>query len=168
MPPLPTARLRFELWTEVDLGLALELWGDPEVSRYISAGGFSRDEIQARLQREIANGRDHGVQYWRLRLRETDDFVGCCGLKPARPAERVYELGFQLRPAFWGQRLAGEAARASVDYAFTTLGAAGLIAGHHPENVASRRLLESLGFQYTHDTFYPPTGLRHREYWLPA
>lgn len=37
-------------------------------------------------------------------------------------------------------------------------GIAALIAGHHPENHASRRTLQRLGFRYTHDELYPPTG----------
>jgi len=35
---------------------------------------------------------------------------------------------------------------------------AALIAGHHPENHASGRALQRLGFNYTHDELYPPTG----------
>jgi hypothetical protein len=33
-----------------------------------------------------------------------------------------------------------------------------------PGNVASRRLLERLGFVYTHEEFYAPTGLEHPSY----
>jgi len=31
-----------------------------------------------------------------------------------------------------------------------------LSAGHHPGNTTSKKLLEKLGFRYTHDEFYPP------------
>lgn len=53
-------------------------------------------------------------------------------------------------------------------YAFNTLGVKGLFAGHNPANEASRRLLEKLGFRYTHDEYYPPTGLNHPSYRLTA
>ena len=53
-----------------------------------------------------------------------------------------------------------------IDYAFRTMGVSGLFAGHHPGNGASRRLLQRLGFRYTHDAFYGPTGLHHPSYLL--
>ena len=51
-------------------------------------------------------------------------------------------------------------------YAFDRLVATELSAGHHPANVASRSVLEKLGFRYTHDQLYPPTGLQHPTYRL--
>jgi RimJ/RimL family protein N-acetyltransferase len=62
--------------------------------------------------------------------------------------------------------LAQEAGRAVIAFAFENLGAEALFAGHHPANSASRRVLAKLGFQFTHDEFYPPTGLMHRSYLL--
>ena len=59
----------------------------------------------------------------------------------------------------WGQGLAQEAGRAVIEFAFETLGVKGLFAGHHPANDASRRLIEKLGFHFTHEEFYAPTGL---------
>ena len=53
-------------------------------------------------------------------------------------------------------------------HAFTVLGADAVFAGHNPRNAASRRTLLKLGFRYTHDEFYPPTGLMHPSYVLPA
>ena len=55
-----------------------------------------------------------------------------------------------------------------MEYAFSTLGVKGLFAGHNPANEASRRVLEKLGFRYTHDEFYAPTGLNHPSYILTA
>ena len=65
---------------------------------------------------------------------------------------------FQLRVEFWGRGFAREAAEAVVARAFTTLDIPALYAGHHPNNQASRGVLTHLGFHYTHDEFYPPTG----------
>jgi ribosomal-protein-alanine N-acetyltransferase len=95
-----------------------------------------------------------------------DDFAGCAGLRPYKPEEQIYELGFHLRTTHWRKGLAEEAARAIITFAFDTLGARALFAGHHPDNAASRRILEKLGFRFTHEEFYPPTGLKHRSYLL--
>jgi len=164
---LTSARLGFRCWTPADLPLALALWGNPQVTRLLG-GPFSPEEVKQRLAREIAQCEASGLQYWPIFLRASGEHVGCAGLRPYRPSERVHELGFHLLPAYWGQGLAEEAARAVIICAFGTVGASGLFAGHHPENAASRRVLQKLGFRYTHDELYPPTGLMHPSYFLAA
>lgn len=162
---LETPRIVFRRWGETDLEHALGLWGDPRVTERIG-GPFTEDEVRERLAREIECEREHGVQYWPIFLRAGGEHLGCCGLRPYQLEEGIYELGFHLRAEHWGQGFASESARAAIGYAFEVIGASALFAGHHPENVASRRLLEKLGFRYTHDEFYPPTGLRHPSYLL--
>jgi RimJ/RimL family protein N-acetyltransferase len=162
---LQTERLGFRLWTETDVELAMALWGDPAVTRFIG-GPFSREWVLERLTTEIANGQSHGFQYWPIFLLASGEHVGCCGLKPRKPEEGILEIGFHLRPAHWGRGYAPEAARAVMSYAFRRLGARALFAGHGPANDASRRVLAKLGFRHTHDEFYPPTGLNHPSYLL--
>jgi len=87
-----------------------------------------------------------------------------CGLRPR--SEGTYELGFHLRPKFWRQGYAVEAARAVIDYAFSLLNADSLFAGHNPKNTASARVLGNLGFEYIGGEFYEPTGLYHPSYEL--
>jgi RimJ/RimL family protein N-acetyltransferase len=53
-------------------------------------------------------------------------------------------------------------------YAFERLEVTGLFAGHNPKNKASRHMLGKLGFRYTHDELYGPTGLEHPCYLLTA
>jgi len=164
---LASERLGFRKWSEDDLELAVALWGDPEVARFIHAGGPpGRAAIADRLAREIATDREHGIQYWPIFLLEDGAFVGCSGLRPYRPDEGILELGTHLRPQYWSRGLAAEASRRVIDHAFEALGAKALFAGHNPANTASRRLLARLGFAYTHDELYPPTGLLHPSYLL--
>lgn len=164
---LTTARLGFGTWRAEDVELAVGLWGDPAVARFLHADGPpSRAAIVKRLSQEIATQEEHGFQYWPVFRLEDGVHVGCCGLRPYRPDEGVLEFGVHLRPAFWGQGLAHEAGVAVRDHAFGKIGARALFAGHHPENAASGAMLRKLGFRYTHDEFYPPTGLRHLSYLL--
>ncbi|HTS11303.1 MAG TPA: GNAT family N-acetyltransferase [Candidatus Limnocylindrales bacterium] len=162
---LTTGRLGFRCWDAGDLRLAMELWGDPEVTAMIG-GPFTEEMVRARLEREIAQMRERGVQYWPIFLREGGEHVGCAGLRPYRDEARVYELGFHLRRAFWGQGFASEAGRAAIEYGFGTLGAEALFAGHHPKNEASRAVLLKLGFVREGEELYPPTGEMHPAYWL--
>ncbi len=164
---MSTNRLGFRRWQEDDFELALALWGDYEVTRLIDARGKLTDEqVRERLGKEIANDAQYGVQYWPIFLLEDGDLVGCCGLRPYDLTKQVYEIGFHIRPKHWRRGFALEAARAVIGYAFGPLKAKGLFAGHNPKNEASRQLLGKLGFRYTHDEFYPPTGLQHPSYWL--
>ena len=162
---LRTARLGFRCWRPDDLDLARSLWEDPEVTGLIG-GPFTPEEVRRRLEQEIAGATASGIQYWPVFLLSNDDFAGCCGLRPYRPEENIFEIGFHLRRSHWGNGYAGEAAQAVIEYAFSSLAAKALFAGHHPENEASKRLLEKLGFRYERDEHYAPTGLMHRSYLL--
>jgi RimJ/RimL family protein N-acetyltransferase len=162
---MQTARLGFRYWRPEDLAIALELWGDVRVTRFIDARGkLSRAQVQERLEAEIAGQIEFGLQYWPIFLLASNAHVGCCGLRPYDPARQIYEIGFHIRSAHWRHGYASEAARAVMVYAFEELHVAGLFAGHNPQNAASRLLLAKLGFRYTHDEYYPATGLDHPSY----
>jgi len=162
--PPATPRLTFRPWRDDDFALAMAIWGDPRLVT-MSGGPFDEAQVRARLASEIANQAEHGVSYWPIFLAD-GAHAGCCGLRPRDPPRRVYELGFYLRPEYWGQGHAVEAARAVISFAFEVLASPWLYAGHHPENRASQNMLGKLGFRYTHHELYPPTGLQHPGYEL--
>lgn len=164
---MQTARLGFRRWRRDDQDLALGLWGDIRVTRLIDARGqLSRTQVQERLEAEIASQETFGLQYWPIFLLESGEHVGCCGLRPYDPSRPIYEIGFHIRSSHWRRGYAYEAATAVINYAFDELQAAGLFAGHNPQNEVSRHLLARLGFRYTHDEYYPATGLDHPSYLL--
>jgi [ribosomal protein S5]-alanine N-acetyltransferase len=164
---LPSSpRLTFGTWQPDNTALATQLWGDARVTSFITAQPFTATQVEERVRREMAGQAMFGVQYGPVFLRTNAALVGCCGFRP-RPLESgVLELGFLLRQEYWGQGLATEAARAAVRHAFDVLSVKAIFAGHHPENSASQRVLEKLGFQRTHTEHYPPTGLQHPCYLL--
>jgi ribosomal-protein-alanine N-acetyltransferase len=166
---LTTERLGFRRWRDTDFDLAVALWGDPEVTRPIDARSpLGTHQIRARLTEEVATDHEHGVQYWPVFLLATGEHVGCCGLRPRQPENHLFELGVHIRSAFWRRGYAYEAVTGVIDYAIDHLGVRSLFAGHNPANEASRRLLRKLGFRYTHDEYYAPTGLDHPSYILEA
>lgn len=164
---LRTDRLGFRYWSQGDLDLALKLWGDPEVTKLIdSRGQLSQSQVKERLEQEISTAELFGVQYWPIFLLSNDSHVGCCGLRPYDFSNGIYEVGFHICSKHWRRGFAFEGARAVMEYAFDKLSVTGLFAGHNPENKASRQLLVKLGFHYTHDEYYKPTGLYHPSYMM--
>lgn len=162
---LETNRIRFSSWRKEDANLANSLWGEKEVVKYITKNGqFSKQEIVDKLDLEINNEKKFGVQYWPIFEKETNEFIGCCGLRPYNIEKHIYEIGFHLRPKYWGKGLGTEAAQAAMQYAFNMLHAVELFAGHNPNNIGSKKVLEKLGFQHIGDEYYEPTGLYHPSY----
>lgn len=162
---LVSNRLGFREWSQDDLPLARALWGNAGVTTLIG-GPFSEQQIKDRLYKEIETSDNCGVQYWPVFLLENGSFVGCAGLRPYVGSPGVFELGIHICPEFWRRGLAEEAGRAVIDFGFFKLGASALFAGHHPENENSRRLVIKLGFRFTHEELYVPTGRLHPSYSL--
>jgi RimJ/RimL family protein N-acetyltransferase len=97
---LRTERLGFRCWTAADLPLAVAIWGQPAVTRLIAdLGNPSAEQARQRLALEMANQEAFGVQYWPLSLLDGHEHLGCCGLRPHRPDDGLFEVGARLLPA---------------------------------------------------------------------
>jgi [ribosomal protein S5]-alanine N-acetyltransferase len=167
-PILTTNRLFLRAWEEEDFELARSLWGDPDVMAFLG-GPLSDEKVREKMRAEMVCREKHGIQYWPVFEKGTDDFVGCCGLRPwAYAPPEGHELGFHLVKAKWGCGYASEVARAVVQHAFRELRFPMLRAGHHPEHANSRKVLLQLGFEFVDSVFYKPTGLMHPTYKLKA
>ncbi len=62
---------------------------------------------------------------------------------------RLPEVGYIVHPDHWGQGIAGEAVSAAIDHVFATREVEDLTADVDPDNAASIRLLERLGWVKT-------------------
>ena len=79
------------------------------MTKFICASGrFDAEDIVGRLNKEIDNNIEYHVQYWPIFELTSDELIGCCGLRTYN--EEKYEIGFHLRPKFWKQGYAVEAA----------------------------------------------------------
>jgi len=106
---LKTERLFFRTWHEADFPLACRLWGDADVMAFLG-GPLSNDNILAKLRAEIACQEKNGVQYWPVFEIQTEEFVGCCGIRPwVYTSEQAFEIGFHLAKDSWGKGYAFEA-----------------------------------------------------------
>jgi ribosomal-protein-alanine N-acetyltransferase len=151
---LETARLKLVPWTLDDVADFRQLATDPLVLRYINGGiPYKEDRILEFVTRQERNEREHGFSMWRLVLRPWGDFAGFCGIQPV-PTTGEIEIGWWLRPKFWRQGLATEAARAALQVAFRERKIPEVIAVAMPDNAASRRIMLRLGMTYTGPSVY--------------
>jgi ribosomal-protein-alanine N-acetyltransferase len=122
-------------------------------------------DVHDGLQRQLSLWERHGFGLWLLRDRATGEFVGRGGLEYTNaPGRLSVELAWAIVPERWRQGLATELARAAVHTGFQDLDLVELVALTLPHNVASRRVMEKVGFSYDRDIVH--AGLDHVLYCL--
>ncbi len=149
VPELSTARLRLRAPHPArDAAGVLRVLGDSEVTRYHSMPTLTtlaeaRDALEQVVRRFTAGE----MIRWAILRAGHDELIGTVGLLHIDSGHRRGELGYELARPWWGQGLAPEAAAAVVHYGFSALGLHRIEAGTLPENHASARVLEKLGFR---------------------
>ena len=98
--------------------------------------------------RSLAEERSAGSGFLALELRSEERLIGHLSWHPLDPARlRTWELGFIVDPGFQRRGYASEGARAWIEHAFATLAVHRVVAHCHPDNIASWRTLERVGFE---------------------
>ena len=163
---IESARLRLRRLRPSDAPAMVSLDSDAEVMRYIGSppGLRSPEETAERVRRWI--DADHGPLGWWIVEGRADGVFHGLGLLLPMPEGGDVEVGYRLARRSWGRGIATEAAAALVDYAFRVLGLPRTVAVVYPENRASRRVLEKLGF--VHDGLREYKGARVDHFTLDA
>ena len=151
IPTLETPRLRLRPLAETDEADLVALDSDPEVMRYVGspAGVKSPAETmeRARLRiRETHRGVYEPLGFWRIETRSGGTFRGVGALIRMPDGDDV-EVAYRLARSAWGLGIATEAAGALVAHAVGPLALPRVVAVTYPENQASQRVLDKLGFE---------------------
>ena len=160
LPVLESERLLLKPRTEADLDFVAALNADPEVMRHIAAVGdpaMGREGVAARSFLHV----ERGLGYWTVFTRaDESEPLGYVGLIPwrAEADAGTVELSYRFMARHWGRGHASEAAARLVRYGFDTLGLPTIAIVTHPENAASLRLAERLGFAREADRLAAPIG----------
>jgi RimJ/RimL family protein N-acetyltransferase len=147
-PILFTRRLTIRELVHSDAAFMLQLLNDPAFIQYVGDKGVrTLDEACEYID---AGPRtmygEFGFGLWVVELMDGTP-IGICGLLK-RPVLDDVDLGFAMLPQFRGEGYAFEAAAAVVAHARDTLRLERLVAITNPDNDASGRLLEKLGFSF--------------------
>jgi RimJ/RimL family protein N-acetyltransferase len=143
---IETERLRLRRLRPSDEPDLIALDSDADVMRYVGspAGVKPPDETVARVRQRIRA--DQGtLGFWRIEGRTAGAFYGLGALIRMPDGDDV-ELAYRLVRHAWGQGIASEAGALLVDHAFRTVALPRVVAVTYPENVASQRVLDKLGF----------------------
>jgi len=146
--PLKTPRLRLRPAREDDAQALLEIFAEPEVTRYWSAAAWT-DITQARERiardlRGLESGDDLVLMIERA---EDARLLGRCTLFRIDRECRRAEIGYALARPAWGQGYMNEALDALLRYGFEQLNLNRVEADVDPRNTGSTRALERLGFR---------------------
>ncbi|GAB4209538.1 MAG: GNAT family protein [Roseiflexaceae bacterium] len=146
-PVLETERLVLRALTLDDADAMFASRSDPQVIRYFGTLPMTAHEQAAeQIERVLTDYREQNGIRWAITRRGDDYMIGSCGFwRLVKPHFRA-ELGYDLLPQWWGQGIMTEAIMAVLRFAFTTMGLHSIEAQIHPDNIASRRVLEKLGF----------------------
>jgi [ribosomal protein S5]-alanine N-acetyltransferase len=147
-PSFETRRVTLTPATVDDVDALWALWRDADVRRYLF------DDVPVTRERAL-EAFTAATVLWLVRRGGADAIIGMAGLMPTLAAaydetlRGTIEIVAAFEPRAWGHGYAAEALAPVIDYAFTGLGHARLIATADVPNVASQRLIERLGFTAT-------------------
>lgn len=159
-PVLETARCVLRTMTLDDVPDLFHILSDSRVVRYLARVPMVlQAEALARIEAyHNSFQRQEGIP-WGISRCADGKLIGTCVFWHFVPEHDRAEVGYMLSPECWGQGLATEVVSAQLSYGFMQMGLHSVEAQIDPENQASRRVLEKLGFVqegYFHENYFDP------------
>lgn len=142
-----TERLLLRPWREADVAPYHALGCDPDYMRFLGPP-LTLAEAATAAARQRAHMIEYGSCFWAVEHRDTEHFIGYCGIKPGpegTPIAGLPEIGWGIMPSQWRQGYAAEAARATLEWAWAERAWPTVHAIAVPDNIASWRLMERIG-----------------------
>jgi ribosomal-protein-alanine N-acetyltransferase len=147
---LETKRLVLRHLEPDDLTSLFTLYSDPEIRRYFPEGTLTLEETREELE-WFLNGHPKFPELglWATIHKETNQFIGRCGLLPwTIDGRHEVEVAYLIAKEYWRQGLGSEAAQAVLDYGFEKLGLTRLICLIDRENLASIGVAAKIGMTF--------------------
>ena len=152
-----TQRLILRQWRDEDLGPFADLCRDKEVMAFFPKC-LTEEESHSmgkKMQSLIAN---RGWGFWAVEMPDQAKFIGFVGLHTPSdelPFSPCVEIGWRLAKPYWGRGYATEAARASLQYAFTNLDLDEVVSFTTVSNIRSQAVMKKLGMSYDSNFLHP-------------
>ncbi len=151
---LTTQRLKLRPFTLDDVDPLYRILLDPDMLRYFpNSAQPSRERVEKIVREQIKHWAKYSYGWWALEPITEPKLIGWCGLQYLPDTDEI-EVGYLLDKAYWSQGLTTEAAQISLQYGFENLALEQIIGITHPDNIASQRVLEKIGLQFTGPNHY--------------
>lgn len=149
MQTINTERLLIRPLAANDADFIVELLNDPSFIQNIGDRNVRTMEDAEKyiLNGPVASYEKNGFGLCLVVLKETGESIGMCGLIQRDQLDDV-DLGYAYLPRFWGKGYAVEAAKATLEFGWQTVGLKRIVAITDPSNTPSNRVLEKLGFAF--------------------
>jgi len=152
-----------------DLDLLADILGDSTVALYLGGVPATREDSWRKLMMAVGQWELLGFGYWAVETKADGKLVGQIGFgiferEIVADYAELPEMGWIFSPSVHGQGIALEAGRAALDWLQASRGPTASWAIISPENVASLKLAERLGFERLPDALYhdEPIAVVHR------
>jgi ribosomal-protein-alanine N-acetyltransferase len=110
-------------------------------------GPTTLEAAKEELERYCINPfHEHRGIRWGIVLKEEGDLIGTLGFYDWNKAERKAEIGYDLKPTYWGVGIMTEALHTVLHFCFETMGINRVQAIIPVENHRSKKLVRRLGF----------------------
>ncbi len=148
LPLIETKRLLLRMFEDGDLDFVYRLFNDEEVQKYLSPENRrTREQMKITLRNFGKRWQERGFGLWRVSEKRSNKIFGYCGFQYFDETQDV-EILFAFFKDFWGKGFAAEAAKACLKFGFEELQLKKVFAATHPENTASRCVLEKIGMTF--------------------
>ncbi len=143
---LETERLYLRQFTLEDAALLYEMHQDPAITKYTGdpTPWDSLERVEQILKDTILPQYKNKIGRWAVHLKESDAFIGWCGLKDIGGE---VDLGYRYIQQYWGNGFATEAAKAVLEYGIN-IGLKNIIGRAAVENAASVIVLKKIGLTF--------------------
>jgi RimJ/RimL family protein N-acetyltransferase len=153
---LETERLILRPFAVGDFDAFAAMYADPRVAQFVTEDGkpLSRFAAWRAFAGIVGHWKLRGFGLFAVMERASGAFVGRIG--PWEPEGWPdFEIGWALRPEYWGRGYATEAVKQCIDYAFTELDRDHISSFIAPENTRSIRVAERVGERLEGETRLP-------------
>jgi [ribosomal protein S5]-alanine N-acetyltransferase len=158
-PKLETERLLLIEFVKSDAEELFKMRSDERVLKYLDRDLHkSATESELMIEGMIKSYKSKEGINWIIRKKNTLDVIGYIGYWRMRKEDVRAEIGYAMKPEFWGNGYMKESLSKVIDFGFNEFCLHSIEANVNPANASSIKLLEKFGFKkeayFKEDYFY--------------
>jgi ribosomal-protein-alanine N-acetyltransferase len=147
-PNIETKNLILESFTIQDAEELFKIRSDNRVTKYLDRNNHKTvEESKTMIQGIIQSYKDKTGINWIIREKGSLKVVGYIGFWSLIKENVRAEIGYALKPEYWGKGYMSEALFKVIEYGFKEFELHSIVGNVNPENKSSIKILEKFGFK---------------------